>query len=57
MVRSKPDIITRMSTDIISIIGILYKVIISELPKLNFARVIYHFPPKSISYPAIIFKI
>jgi hypothetical protein len=56
MVRSKRDIITGVSTDIVSIIGILYKVIISELPKLNFTRVMCLFPPKSVSYLAIMFK-
>jgi hypothetical protein len=57
MDRFKPDIMTEVSIDTVTIIGILYKVIISELPKLNFTRVICPFPLKNVSCPAIIFKI
>jgi hypothetical protein len=45
-VRSKTGIVTWVSIDIVSFIWNLYKLIISELHKLNFASVIPHTSPK-----------
>jgi hypothetical protein len=43
VIRSKTGIITGVDADIVSIIRIVYKLIISELHKLNFAWYICHF--------------